>query len=63
MWERRIDEAPDGLKGFIDAEMPLGRFGRPEELSAVAVFMVSPRASLVHGACWNVDGSQSRSNI
>ncbi|MCY3824413.1 MAG: hypothetical protein OXG62_11155, partial [Nitrospinae bacterium] len=23
----------------------------------------SPRASLVHGACWNVDGSQSRSNI
>ena len=43
--------------------MPLGRFGRPEELSAVAVFMVSPRASLVHGACWNVDGSQSRSNI
>ncbi len=63
VWERRIDEAPDGLKGFIDAEMPLGRFGRPEELSAVAVFMVSPRASLVHGACWNVDGSQSRSNI
>ena len=63
VWERRMDEAPDGLKGFIDAEMPLGRFGRPEELSAVAAFMVSPRASLVHGACWNVDGGQSRSNI
>ncbi len=63
VWERRVEEAPDGLKGFVDAEMPLGRFGRPEELSAVAVFMLSPRASLVHGACWNVDGSQSRSNI
>ncbi|MBI1725524.1 MAG: SDR family oxidoreductase, partial [Candidatus Tectomicrobia bacterium] len=51
------------LKSWIDSAMPFGRMGRPEEVSAVAVFMVSPRASLVHGACWNVDGCQSRSNI
>ncbi|MDA1000736.1 MAG: SDR family oxidoreductase [bacterium] len=63
VWERRIAEAPDGLQGFIDAEMPFGRFGTAAEVSAVAVFMLSPRASLVHGACWNVDGAQSRSNI
>ncbi len=63
VWERRIAEAPDGLKGWIASAMPLGRMGRPEEISAVAMFMVSPRASLVHGACWNVDGCQSRSNI
>jgi 3-oxoacyl-[acyl-carrier protein] reductase len=63
VWERRIAEAPDGLRGFIASSLPLGRFGRPEEISAVAVFMVSPRGSLVHGACWNVDGCQSRSNI
>ncbi len=63
VWERRIAEAPDGLKSWIASAMPLGRMGRPEEISAVAMFMVSPRASLVHGACWNVDGCQSRSNI
>ncbi|MCX5909906.1 MAG: SDR family oxidoreductase [Deltaproteobacteria bacterium] len=63
VWERRIAAAPDGLRGFIASSLPFGRFGRPEEISAVAVFMVSPRASLVHGACWNVDGCQSRSNI
>ncbi|MBI1725523.1 MAG: SDR family oxidoreductase [Candidatus Tectomicrobia bacterium] len=62
-WDRRVREAPDGLKGFIASDLPLGRFGRPEELAAAAVFMVSPRASLVHGVCWNVDGGQSRSNI
>jgi 3-oxoacyl-[acyl-carrier protein] reductase len=62
-WDRRVREAPDGLKGFISSDLPLGRFGRPEELAAAAVFMVSPRASLVHGVCWNVDGGQSRSNI
>ena len=63
VWERRMAESPDNLRSFIDANMPMGRFGRPEEVSAVAVFMLSPRASLVHGACWNVDGCQSRSNI
>ena len=63
VWERRIAESPDGLKSWSSSVMPLGRFGKPEEISAVATFMVSPRASLVHGACWNVDGCQSRSNI
>jgi len=63
VWERRMAASPDGLRGFVESSLPYGRFGRPEEVSAVAVFMVSPRASLVHGACWNVDGCQSRSNI
>ncbi len=63
VWERRIAASPDGLKGWMESAMPFGRFGRPEEISAVATFMVSPRASLVHGACWAVDGCQSRSNI
>ncbi|OGL58698.1 MAG: short-chain dehydrogenase [Candidatus Tectomicrobia bacterium RIFCSPLOWO2_02_FULL_70_19] len=62
-WDRRVKEAPDSLKGFIQSDLPLGRFGRPEELAAAAVFMLSPRASLVHGVCWTVDGGQSRSNI
>ncbi|MFP6888513.1 MAG: SDR family oxidoreductase, partial [Nitrospinota bacterium] len=63
VWERRIAASPDGLKGWVESAMPFGRFGRPEEISTVATFMVSPRATLVHGACWTVDGSQSRSNI
>lgn len=63
VWDRRLAASPDGLQGFVEANMPLGRFGKPEEIANVAVFMVSPRASLVHGACWNVDGCQSRSNI
>ncbi len=63
VWERRIADAPDGLQGFIDSDFPLGRFGGPEEVSSVAVLMSSPRGSLVHGACWTVDGGQSRSNF
>ena len=37
--------------------------GKPEEVAAVVTFLASDRASLVTGACWTVDGGQSRSLI
>ena len=38
------------------AKVPLGRFGTPEEIAAVVVFLCSERASDVSGAAWSVDG-------
>jgi 3-oxoacyl-[acyl-carrier protein] reductase len=48
---------------FIKRELPIGRFGTVEEVANVVVFLASERASLVTGACLNVDGCQSRSVI
>lgn len=48
---------------FVKRELPLGRFGRPEEVAAAIVFLASAPASLVIGDCLNVDGGQSRSLI
>jgi 3-oxoacyl-[acyl-carrier protein] reductase len=59
-WDRRRRKDPAAIEGFVSREMPLGRFGRPEEVAAVVVFLASPAASLVIGACLNVDGGQSR---
>ncbi len=62
-WDRRVKEDPEGMRRFLKANLPIGRFGTAEEIADVAVFLLSERASLVTGACLNVDGGQSRSLI
>ena len=62
-WERRQQSDPEGIEAFTKSDLPLGRFGKPEEVAAVVTFLASDHASLVTGACWTVDGGQSRSLI
>ena len=38
------------------AKIPLGRFGKPDEIAAVIAFLCSERAANVTGATWSVDG-------
>ena len=62
-WGRRLEEDPEGMRAFLEQNIPMGRFGRPEEIAAVVTFLCSEQASWVTGASINVDGGQSRSNI
>jgi 3-oxoacyl-[acyl-carrier protein] reductase len=62
-WHRRLQADPAGIAELVRRELPLGRFGTPEEVANVVAFLCSRPASLVNAACWAVDGGQSRSNI
>ncbi len=62
-WQQRIEEDPEKMNKFVNDEIPAGRFGTPEEVANVALFLASEKASWIVGATINVDGGQSRSNF
>ncbi len=61
LWENAAKiinpEDPDGMiEGFAQANIPLGRFGRPEEIASLVTFLASERASFITGAAYDIDG-------
>lgn len=54
----RLDKLIAGNPAFknVTQEIPLGRFGRPEEFAAAVAFLASERASYITGVSLAVDG-------
>lgn len=62
-WIKRLEADPEGIRRFVQEDIPAGRFGTPEEIANAAVFLASEKASWIVGASINVDGGQSKMNF
>jgi len=60
-WSKR-DEGPQaaGWARWRKREIPMNRYGSPEEIGVAAAFLLSPVASYITGAILPVDGGQLR---
>jgi 3-oxoacyl-[acyl-carrier protein] reductase len=60
-WEQRLQRDRAAVEAYIAREVPLGRFGTPEEIADAVAFLASDRASFITGTCLVADGGQTRS--
>ena len=58
-WEEKMKAEPEKIQKFIESAVPLRRFGKPEEIAAAVLFLVSELSSFTTVACLVIDGGQT----
>jgi len=61
VWEKKQKENPKKVKNFIENQVPLKRFGKPEEIGNIVSFLSSSKASFITGSIFVIDGGQTNS--
>ena len=60
-WDLKMKINPETTNQMLKEKVPLQRFGLPEEISDLVLFISSNRASFITGSCIVIDGGQTNS--
>ncbi|MGV3665389.1 MAG: SDR family NAD(P)-dependent oxidoreductase [Leptospira bouyouniensis] len=58
-WDEKIQKDPERIQKLIESTVPMKRFGSPEEIADLVLFLSSERASFITGSCIVIDGGQT----
>lgn len=51
--------SPESLKSMLTMQIPLGRYGAPEDVAALTAFLLSDDARFITGAIYPIDGGMT----
>ena len=58
-WSAKRSSDPEGFDAMVEAQFPIGRMGKPEEVADLALFLSSTRSSLINGSSIVIDGAET----
>ncbi|TGM31724.1 SDR family NAD(P)-dependent oxidoreductase [Leptospira biflexa] len=58
-WDEKKQKDPDRIQRLIESTVPMKRFGSPDEIADLVLFLSSERASFITGSCVIIDGGQT----
>ena len=58
-WDKKLKEDMESINAIIKNNVPLQRFGKPEEVASLVTFVSSEKAQFITGSVLVVDGGQT----
>lgn len=62
-WDEKLRKDRAGVEAMLKREVAMERFGKPEEIADVVLFLASAKASFITGTVLVADGGQVRSHL
>lgn len=59
-WEEIMRQNPTNTKLYLETEVPMQRFGTPQEIAEAALFLGSEKSSFITGTVVQIDGGQGK---
>ena len=61
VWSKKMEKNPDSVKSMLKDNVPLEKFGTPEDVANLVVWLSSDLSNFVTGSVVTTDGGQTRS--